>query len=140
MDALLEQRRQLSRGIGELGRRVRVAKAAAKQAARTAARQWALTDTLLRTVLIAYVLADGMPDPAVVFLRGKAAQFGWPAKTDEETASLVDEVFLEILHENGFDGVVIPDHTPQMNCAAPWHAGMAFAMGYLRAMISQVGD
>ena len=47
---------------------------------------------------------------------------------------------LEILHENGFDGVVIPDHTPQMNCAAPWHAGMAFAMGYIRAMIAQVGD
>lgn len=42
---------------------------------------------------------------------------------------------LRILHENGFDGVVIPDHAPQMTCDAPWHAGMAFAMGYLRAAI-----
>lgn len=43
---------------------------------------------------------------------------------------------LAILRRNGFDGVIIPDHTPQMTCAAPWHAGMAFAMGYLRAGIN----
>src|ERR1700745_1968751 len=40
---------------------------------------------------------------------------------------------LSILHKNGFDGVIIPDHTPQMSCAAPWHAGMAFAMGFILA-------
>ena len=40
---------------------------------------------------------------------------------------------LRILRRNHFDGVVIPDHTPQMSCAAPWHAGMAYALGYLRA-------
>ncbi|HVW20745.1 MAG TPA: mannonate dehydratase [Opitutaceae bacterium] len=40
---------------------------------------------------------------------------------------------LAILQRNGFDGVLIPDHTPQMTCAAPWHAGMAFALGYMRA-------
>jgi mannonate dehydratase len=40
---------------------------------------------------------------------------------------------LRILKRNGFDGVLIPDHTPQMNCAAPWHAGMAYALGYMRA-------
>ena len=30
----------------------------------------------------------------------------------------------------GFEGVIIPDHTPQLSCAAPWHAGMAYAMGW----------
>ncbi len=45
---------------------------------------------------------------------------------------------LRILHANGFDGAVIPDHTPQMTCAAPWHAGMAHALGYLRAAITAV--
>lgn len=40
---------------------------------------------------------------------------------------------LRILHRNGYEGVIIPDHAPQMSCAAPWHAGMAFAMGFLRA-------
>jgi mannonate dehydratase len=42
---------------------------------------------------------------------------------------------LRVLHKNKFDGVLIPDHTPQMNCAAPWHAGMAFALGYMKAAI-----
>jgi mannonate dehydratase len=40
---------------------------------------------------------------------------------------------LRILHQNKFDGVIIPDHAPQMSCAAPWHAGMAYALGYLKA-------
>lgn len=40
---------------------------------------------------------------------------------------------LAILKRNGFDGVIIPDHAPQMTCAAPWHAGMAFALGFLKA-------
>jgi mannonate dehydratase len=40
---------------------------------------------------------------------------------------------LRSLKENGFEGVIIPDHAPQMTCSAPWHAGMAFALGYLRA-------
>jgi mannonate dehydratase len=46
---------------------------------------------------------------------------------------------LQILKRNGFEGVLIPDHTPAMTCAAPWHAGMAFAMGYMRAAMKMVG-
>jgi mannonate dehydratase len=42
---------------------------------------------------------------------------------------------LKILKKNKYQGVLIPDHTPQMSCAAPWHAGMAFALGYLRAAL-----
>jgi mannonate dehydratase len=40
---------------------------------------------------------------------------------------------LSILKRNKFDGVIIPDHTPQMSCAAPWHAGMAHTLGFLLA-------
>jgi mannonate dehydratase len=40
---------------------------------------------------------------------------------------------LRILKKNGFRGVIIPDHTPQLTCNAPWHAGMAYALGYMRA-------
>ena len=40
---------------------------------------------------------------------------------------------LRILRDGGFTGVLIPDHTPMMTCGAPWHAGMAFALGYMRA-------
>jgi mannonate dehydratase len=44
---------------------------------------------------------------------------------------------LKILDRNGFDGVVIPDHTPQMTCGAPWHAGMAFALGFIQAALKR---
>jgi mannonate dehydratase len=40
---------------------------------------------------------------------------------------------LTILARNDFDGVVIPDHTPQMSCPAPCHAGMAHTIGFILA-------
>ena len=43
-----------------------------------------------------------------------------------------------ILYKNGFDGVLIPDHTPQMACPGPWHAGMAYALGYMKAVLTMV--
>jgi len=47
---------------------------------------------------------------------------------------------LQILKKNQFDGVIIPDHTPQMTCDAPWHAGMAYAMGYMKAALQIVNS
>jgi mannonate dehydratase len=47
---------------------------------------------------------------------------------------------LRILHKNGFDGVLIPDHTPQLKCAAPWHAGMAYALGWMQAALRAVTE
>jgi mannonate dehydratase len=47
---------------------------------------------------------------------------------------------LRILKKNHFTGVIIPDHAPQMNCAAPWHAGMAYALGFLQAGLKIVGN
>ena len=44
---------------------------------------------------------------------------------------------LRILAANNFDGVIIPDHTPEVTCPAPWHAGMAHALGYLKALIGE---
>jgi len=45
---------------------------------------------------------------------------------------------LKILKHNRYNGLIIPDHAPQMQCAAPWHAGMAFAIGYLRAALQSM--
>ena len=45
---------------------------------------------------------------------------------------------LRILHANNFQGAIIPDHTPQMSCDAPWHAGMAHALGFLQAALTMV--
>jgi mannonate dehydratase len=46
---------------------------------------------------------------------------------------------LRILKQNGFKGVIIPDPAPQMACAAPWQAGMAYALGYLGAGMQACG-
>jgi mannonate dehydratase len=45
---------------------------------------------------------------------------------------------LRILKRNEYDGVIIPDHTPQMTCGAPWHAGMAYALGYMKGALQLI--
>ncbi len=45
---------------------------------------------------------------------------------------------LKILHRNGFDGVLVPDHTPQMSCDDPWHAGMAHALGWMSGSLNAI--
>jgi mannonate dehydratase len=42
---------------------------------------------------------------------------------------------LRILQENEFSGLLIPDHTPLMTCPGAWHAGMAYALGYIHAAL-----
>jgi len=45
---------------------------------------------------------------------------------------------LSILKKHNYSGVLIPDHTPLMACDAPWHAGMAFAMGFMKALLKEL--
>ncbi len=45
---------------------------------------------------------------------------------------------LSILHNHNYQGVLIPDHTPLPNCPGPWHAGMAYAMGYMKSLMDQL--
>ncbi len=68
-------------------------------------------------------------------VRGKAPHYHEAFIDDGDTDMLR---VLQILHRNGFDGVVIPDHAPLLDCAAPWHAGMAHALGWIRAAITAV--
>lgn len=42
---------------------------------------------------------------------------------------------VRILRDENYQGVMIPDHTPAMTCDASWHAGKAFALGYMRALV-----
>jgi mannonate dehydratase len=44
---------------------------------------------------------------------------------------------VEILVARGFDGVMIPDHTPRMAGPGGWHAGMAYAMGFMHALVRE---
>jgi mannonate dehydratase len=45
---------------------------------------------------------------------------------------------LKILKRNNYNGVLIPDHTPEMSCGAPWHAGMAYALGYMNGALQTI--
>ncbi|MDL2324324.1 mannonate dehydratase [Ruminococcaceae bacterium OttesenSCG-928-A16] len=45
---------------------------------------------------------------------------------------------LALLQKHGFNGVIVPDHTPEPDCDAPWHAGMAFALGYMQAALQML--
>lgn len=47
---------------------------------------------------------------------------------------------LRIFKKHNFDGVFIPDHTPQLLCDAPWHAGMAYALGYMKLAMKIVNE
>lgn len=68
-------------------------------------------------------------------VRGKVPRY-YEVFIDEGDVDMVKA--LRIYYRNGFEGVVIPDHTPQMTCAASWHAGMAFALGYIRGIMQAI--
>ncbi|MET0744564.1 MAG: mannonate dehydratase, partial [Microvirga sp.] len=40
---------------------------------------------------------------------------------------------VRILRDEGFEGVLVPDHVPDLDCAAPWQAGHAYTVGYMKA-------
>ena len=42
---------------------------------------------------------------------------------------------LKALRDNGYEGPVVPDHVPDLNTDDPWHSSMAFALGYIRAVL-----
>jgi mannonate dehydratase len=42
---------------------------------------------------------------------------------------------VRILRDEGFEGVLVPDHVPELACSAPWHAGHAYTVGYMKALV-----
>ncbi|CAN7440587.1 mannonate dehydratase [Neorhizobium tomejilense] len=48
---------------------------------------------------------------------------------DVEMAEIV-----RVLRDEGFDGVMVPDHVPDLDCPAPWHAGNAYTIGFMKAL------
>jgi mannonate dehydratase len=68
-------------------------------------------------------------------VRGKVPQYD-EMFVDDGDVNMAEA--MRILKRNGYDGVIIPDHTPAMNCAAPWHAGKAYALGWMRATLALV--
>ena len=42
---------------------------------------------------------------------------------------------VRILRDENYGGVMVPDHVPDLDCPAPWHAGHAYTVGYMRALV-----
>ena len=59
------------------------------------------------------------------------------AQISEEQKSIDGTIKLgfDLFDKRIIEGVLIPDHAPQVTSKAPWDAGMAFAMGYLKALV-----
>jgi mannonate dehydratase len=68
-------------------------------------------------------------------VRGKVPRY-YEVFVDEGDMDMIR--IMRILHKNNFDGVIIPDHTPQMTCPGPWYAGMAHALGYMKAVLTMI--
>jgi mannonate dehydratase len=65
-------------------------------------------------------------------VRGKVPRY---VETFVDDGDLDMAEIVRILREENFDGVLVPDHVPELSCAAPWHAGHAYTVGYMRALI-----
>jgi mannonate dehydratase len=76
---------------------------------------------------------------AYVHFRNVTGKAPWYKETFADDGDVDMPRVLRILRRNGYQGVLIPDHTPQMTCDAPWHAGMAWALGYMRAALQIIG-
>ena len=72
---------------------------------------------------------------AYIHLRNVKGKVPMYRETFIDEGDLDVKRIIKILNEINYEGVIIPDHTPLMACDAPWHAGMAYAMGYLKALI-----
>lgn len=88
---------------------------------------YAATDEYSRAGRLAYVHFRNV--------RGKAPHYRETFVDDGDIDMLR---ILRILRRNGYEGVLIPDHAPQMTCDAPWHAGMAYALGFMKAALRAV--
>lgn len=93
-DAMRLRRCELRREIAAVGREAKRKRWSLRQSAAAAERAWALAGSLLNTVLIICFLADGVVDPAVVFLAGAGRERHWPAKDEEELARIVNAAFM----------------------------------------------
>ena len=76
---------------------------------------------------------------AYIHLRNVAGKVPYYRETFIDDGDVDMIRILSILKQNNFDGVILPDHTPQMTCSAPWHAGMAHTIGFVEATLAMLG-
>ena len=66
-------------------------------------------------------------------VRGKVPNYQ-ETFVDDGDIDMVEIV--RILRDEEYDGVLVPDHVPDLACPAPWHAGNAYTIGFMKALVS----
>lgn len=89
-DELQDRKRALSIAIA--GARAELAKARRRE--RAQAKQWLLTEEMRRAVLAMYMRAGWSTEPAVRYLRARALEHHWPAKTEAELSAMVEDLMM----------------------------------------------
>ena len=90
MDELERRKHLLNAALNEVKRDQKKAK---KEAA-TAGRIWRLKEPIRRAALAMYSLAGYNVEPAMRYLHACQRQHHWPAKSDDEVARIVEDLFL----------------------------------------------
>lgn len=65
-------------------------------------------------------------------VRGKVPNYQ-ETFVDDGDIDMVEIV--RILRDEGFNGVMVPDHVPDIDCPAPWHTGNAYTVGFMKALV-----
>ena len=89
IEEIRRRRERVDAELTELGRSMKRARQRSASSRAAASRAWELGGNLLRVVLIAHTLADGVVDPSVVFLTRKGREHHWPDRSEEDLADMI---------------------------------------------------
>ena len=96
LEALLQARAEASAALSACRSERRGARKDLQRAERAQASQWVLSGHALRVALIAYGLAEYREEASIKYLAAFGRQRGWPQKTEEQLARMVEDAFLAV--------------------------------------------
>ena len=120
MQALADRKAQLDSELAVARRELRQERQRQKDANR---RVWKLTGWLNDVVVILYDLAGHVATPAQMYLAKAARSRNWPAKTEDELKSIVEDAFLAVDMERcaGLVDFASPTNVTALRVAVKFH-------------------
>jgi mannonate dehydratase len=65
-------------------------------------------------------------------VRGKVPRY---AESFVDDGDIDMTEIVRVLRDEAFDGVLVPDHVPDIASPSPWHTGFAYTVGFMRALL-----
>jgi mannonate dehydratase len=65
-------------------------------------------------------------------VRGKVPKY---SETFVDDGDIDMTEIVRILRDENYEGLMVPDHVPDLHGPSPWHTGNAYTVGYMRALI-----